>query len=363
MDWAKLQKDFDQLNDALKKIMKTDMVSGKKPPVPELYVRAIITIENFISDNFKDKLKLSKTNSKILNGMNLKIPKNNCLHKTEVDQLRAIGAPSLHDIPGDDSDSDFSSSEDDDDNLKDDLSGTDECTSTSTDSEDDNRGGKASMWLRKDKGEATTTAAKIRKEKKAKDVEAGAESNLDDNDGFTTVRRAETVIRETFKPDEMIEKAVDTKMLEVLRAHGRKGTNRTEQISLIESLVPCTKSPIQRIELVLHLISAKIDGIPAVKLFMTAKLWRSAVGDGQKFIALGPSIILKQTGTAETVDPSENTLVGMAVLTAAEEQVKKTEVDAEGQIIIRGDFVSNFQRCEDELFRAGNIGMHMLWNM
>ncbi|KAI0560099.1 Translation initiation factor eIF3 subunit C [Gracilaria domingensis] len=351
MDWSKLQEDFDQLNDALKKIMKTDMVSGKKPPVPELYVRAIITIEDFIADTLKDKPKLSKTNSKSLNRMNLKVPKNNRLYKTEIDQLRATGAPSLYDMPEDDSDSDFSSSDDDDDNLKDDLSDTDESTSTSTGSEDDNRGGRASMWLKKDKGEATTSAAKIRKEKKARDVDAGAEADLDDDDGFTTVTRAKTVIRETFKPDEMNEEAVDTKMLEVLRARGRKGTNRTEQISLIESLIPCTKSPRQRIEVVLHLISAKFDGIPAAKLFMPAELWRSAVGDAQKVIALArehfpgirfsdeadvrgedPSIILKGTGTAEIVDPSGETLVRMAVPTAAEEQVKKTEVDAEGQI-------------------------------
>ncbi|CAN8062880.1 unnamed protein product [Agarophyton chilense] len=369
MDWSKLQEDFDQLNDALKKIMKTDMVSGKKPPVPEIYVRAIITIEDFIAETMKDKPKLSKTNSKSLNRMNLKVPKNNRLYEKEIDLLRATGAPSLYDMPEEQSDSE-DSSEDDDANLDDDMSDTDD-SSVSSDSDDGNRGGTISMWIKKDKSEIATSSAKTRKEKKTKEIDAGAEADAEDDDGFTTVTRAKSVIRETFKPEEMNEESVDTKMLEILKARGRKGTNRMEQISLIESLLPCSKSPRQCIEVMLHLISAKFDGIPAAKLFMPAELWRSAVGDARKVMVLAreqfpgirfsdeadeqgedPSIILKGTGTGEIVDPAGETLVGMAVPTAAEEQVKKTEVDAEGQIIVRGDVVSNFERFDEELFRA-----------
>ncbi|PXF40500.1 Eukaryotic translation initiation factor 3 subunit C [Gracilariopsis chorda] len=371
MDVSKLQEDFDQLNEVLKKIMKTDMVSGRKPPVPELYVRAVITIEDFVSETVKNKPKLSKTNAKSLNRMNLKVPKNNRLYKKEIDQLRATGAPSLYDMrDSDDSDEEDELQKED---VTDSEYDSDTDSTTSSDSDAGGGGGAFRRWLKKDKDETKTAASKIRKEKKvaSKEIDAGAEADDEDDEGFITVSHSKSVAGEIFKPEEMSEEAVDKKMMEILQARGRKGTNRMEQISLIESLVLCAKSPRQHIELMLHLISAKFDGIPVAKLFMPADLWRSAVNDARKVISLAreqfpgirfsdeadvrgedPSIILKGTGTGEIVDPTGETLVGTAVPAVAEEQVKKTEIDAEGQIIVRGDVVSNFERFDDELFRA-----------
>eukprot|EP00177_Eucheuma_denticulatum_P003551 GFKZ01006424.1.p1 GENE.GFKZ01006424.1~~GFKZ01006424.1.p1 ORF type:complete len:948 (-),score=199.50 GFKZ01006424.1:397-3240(-) len=387
-DWSKLQEDFDSLNDALKKIMKTDMVSGKKPPVPEIYLRAVITIEDFVSKTLKEKPRLSKTNATSLNRMKLKVPKNNRSYKTEIDALRATGKPSLFDMPEEDdsSDSESESSSDDDDDSDDyparktrtaddsDDSDFDDSSDESSESDDDVGGGrKSSIWLKKEKTSGSAAATKsAKKERRAMAAKEGADQTEDEvDDGFTVVSRSKAVAREVFKPDEMTEESVDAKMLEILQARGRKGTNKFEQIQLIESLVPCAKSPRQQLEVMLNLIAAKFDGIPASKLFMPAELWRSAIEDAGKVIKLARAqfpgirfsdeadaqvedlgIMLKGELGGEIIDPSGEALVGTGTRSIAEEQVKKTEVDAEGQIIVRGDIVTTFERFDDELYRA-----------
>lgn len=373
-DWSKLQEDFDSLNDALKKIMKTDMVSGRKPPVPEIYVRAIITIDDFVSSTLKEKPKLSKTNATSLNRMKLKVPKNSRLYKAEIDSLKATGKPTLYDMNMDDS-SDSDSSDDEGFKKKARDSDDSDYSSSDSSSDSDDGGGRgASIWLRKDK--VTDSAAETSKPRKVKKVSVardgpGLADDADDDDGFTVVTR-KPIIREVFKPEEMTEESVDAKMLEILQARGRRGTNKLEQITLIESLVPCSKSPRQHIEVMLHLISAKFDGIPAAKLFMPAALWRSAIGNAKDVITLArdnfpgirfsdeadrqvedSSILLKGAALGgEIIDPTGEAVEGTGAKGVADEQVKKTEVDAEGQIIVRGDIVTTFERFDDELYRA-----------
>lgn len=378
-DWSKLQEDFDALNDSLKKIMKTDMVSGRKPPVPEIYVRAIITIEDFVQRTLKEKPKLSKTNATSLNRMKLKVPKNGRLYNAEIEALRATGKPTLYDMTVDDDSSDSDMSDEDEVfGKKKDHSDSDFDSSSdeSSDSDDDTRGGgKSSKWLKKEKidysAAATKNARKERKTAAMREGQEGADGD-DEDDGFIVVSRSKNVAREVFKPDEMTEESVDAKMLEILQARGRRGTNKLEQIILMESLGPCAKSPRQKIELMLHLISAKFDGIPAAKLFMPAELWRSAIADAGKVIALAkeqfpsirfsdeadvqvedPNILLKGSALGgEIIDPTGETVQGTSARGVTEEQTKKTEFDSEGQIIVRGDVVTTFERFDDELFRA-----------
>lgn len=390
-DWSKLQEDFDSLNDSLKKIMKTDMVSGRKPPVPEIYLRAVITIDDFVTTTLKDKPKLSKTNATSLNRMKLKVPKNNRLYKAAIDALRAKGKPSLYDMEAEEqnsSDSDFSDGDDVDDDIDrdravskkgklakhDDSDDSDfDSSEESSDSDDDiGTGKRSSIWLKTEKTDSAAAAQRARRERKiaaAKDDTEDAEEG--DDDGFIVVSRTKSITREVFKPENMTEQSVDAKMLEILQARGRKGTKKLEQITLIESLVPCAKSPRQHLEVMLNLIAAKFDGIPASRLFMPAELWRSAIADARKVITLArkqyPSIrfsdeadaqvedlgiMLKGELANEIIDPFGEAVLGSTARAVQEEQVKKTEVDAEGQIIVRGDVVTTFERFDDELYRA-----------
>lgn len=403
LDWSKLQEDFDLLNESLKKFMKTDMVSGRKPPVPEIYLRAVVTIEEFLTKTLAEKPKLSKTNATSLNRMRLKVPKNNKHYKAEIAALRATGKYTLYDIPEDSEKSDESESESESESeyydsgaekpparpgsrfLKkpekddDSESETEESSSEDSDesSDDDGPSGKKrSIWLRKDTSAGATTSAKHRKGKKMlymkpEDPEDGERAD-DDDDGFTVVSRTKGPAREVFNPDEMTEESVDSKMIELLQSRGRKGTNRLEQIRLIESLSLCAKSPRQSIEVKMHLIAAKFDGIPVMRLFMPAELWRSAIKNAMEVIALAsnhfpsirfsdeadalvedPNIMLKGgVYGGEIVDPTGEAVEGTAAKPFAEEPTKKMEFDAEGQIIVRGDIVSTFERFDDELYRA-----------
>lgn len=398
-DWSKLQEDFDSLNDNLRKVMKTDMVSGRKPPVPEIYLRSVITIEDFMTEALAKKPKLSKTNATSLNRMKLKVPKNNRQYKSEIDALRATGKPSLYDMPEDDEEDDESDFSDDDDDDNDDGGGrpiggsrfmktaddddSDDSESDESDddseesSDDETTENKNFRWLKKTTTADLSGAGKMRKPKKAAAVQEDVEDSTDtyfedEDDGFTLVSRTKGGIREVFTPENMTEESVEAKMLEILQSRGRKGTNKLEQIRLIESLSRCTKTPRQSIEVLLHLIAAKFDGIPASKLFMPAELWRSAIKNATEVIALArknfpqirfsdeadaqfedPNLMLRGgMYGAEIVDPTGETVQGTSAKTFSDEPARKVEVDEEGQIIVRGDIVSTFERFDDELNRA-----------
>lgn len=403
-DWSKLQEDFDMLNDSLKKFMKTDMVSGRKPPVPEIYLRAVITIEDFLTETLSEKPKLSKTNATSLNRMRLKVPKNNKTYKAEIDKLRATGKFTLYDIPDDDDDDDGDESESESDSDSDDddsesadeplkASGIRKSVVRSSDSESDEdsddsssdessdgdgpSGKRSSIWLKKVSAAGPGASSKQKREKKAKPEKDIEKSDGDDSaamkdDGFTVVTRPKSAAREEFNPDNMTEDTVDSKMLEILQSRGRKGTNRMEQIRLIESLLLCAKSPRQTIEVTLHLIAAKFDGIPVTRLFMPSDLWRSAIKNAMDVVSLAqkhfpsirfsdesdalvedPNIMLKGgVFGGEIVDPTGEAVQGTAVKQVLDEPVKKMEVDADGQIVVRGDIVSTFERFDDELYRA-----------
>jgi translation initiation factor 3 subunit C len=102
-DWSSLREDFDNLNEQLEKCRKKDMVSGRAPPVPEIYIRAIITLEGALKKTLEEKPKMSKTNSVNLNKMKLRVPKNNRTHKDEIEKLLATGKATLYDVVEDDS--------------------------------------------------------------------------------------------------------------------------------------------------------------------------------------------------------------------------------------------------------------------
>eukprot|EP00171_Calliarthron_tuberculosum_P010854 IDg10854t1 len=280
-DWSKVQEDFDALNEGLKKIMKTDMVTGRAPQVPDVYIRSIITVEDYVKKTLKEKPRLSKTKQTSLNKMKLRVPKNNKQYKTRIDELRASGKPTLYDF-------EYNNNSDEEDSDDSDSSDSDSDSSSSS-SSDDNAAPRGSRWMLKKTKDIGAASKKTRKERKpltAKEAEDAAPApDPEDNMGFVTVAHSKSAaIRQGFDPDQMTEELVDTKMLEILQGRGRKGTNRQEQILLIESLASCAKTPKQEIEIMLHLVASQFDAIPAAKLYMPAPLWRSALENAIKVV-------------------------------------------------------------------------------
>lgn len=408
-DWGQLREDFEQLNRQLEKVRKTDMVSGRPPPVPDIYLRAVVTLEDFLETTLAEKPRMSKTNAKSLNRMKLLLPKTSQQFEKELTGLRATGKATLYDIvsesdtesedESDSSDSSDSESESeqvtksravaaersagndlDKDPTSDD---SDEwpSDSESSGSSEEEAGGtrRASKWLKKVDTEAAVKKRKARKvaligkEAAAEDSEEGE----DDDEGFITVERRKGQSKPVVRPEDMTEESVDAKLLEVLQARGRKGTNRREQIELMAQLVAAAKTPKQEIEITMHLISAQFDSIPAAKLFMPADLWSEALANARKVVALArkhfpsirfadeadavteePLVLVRDTGgqgaifdpTGAAISPAQD----LAAMAAAKQDLdaamsSKNDSDA---IIVRGDLASTFERFDDELFKA-----------
>lgn len=407
-DWGQLREDFDQLNKHLDKVRKTDMVSGKAPPVPEIYLRSVITLEDFMKTTLDEKPRMSKTNSTSLNRMKLLLPKTTRQYDKELNELRATGKATLYDVVSDShsesssesdstdsSDTESESSSDtaekeppskvkaergsNDDSDSDDSDEWPSDSESLSSSEEDGGGAKpASKWLKKDGAEA---AVKKKQRRKAaatdKDAAVEQEAIVDDNDeGFTPVERRKGRIRPVIRPEDMTEESVDAKLMEILQARGRKGTNKREQIELISQLVTAAKTPQQEIEITMHLISAQFDSIPAAKLFMPADLWREALSNALKVVDLAkkhfpkirfadeadaiseePLVLVRDSGRqGEPNDASgKHALaveksVGLAQKSGAEASSKGNR-DTD-QIVVRGDLASTFERFDDELYRA-----------
>lgn len=117
-DWGSLRDDFDNLNKQLEKVRKTDMVSGRPPPVPDIYLRCVITLEDRLKTTLEEKPKMSKTNSTALNRMKLSLPKTAAIYNKELEALRATGKATLYDVVDEEDgmDSDTSSDSSDSEN-------------------------------------------------------------------------------------------------------------------------------------------------------------------------------------------------------------------------------------------------------
>ncbi len=363
-DWSKLEDDFNKLNEGLRKIRKTDLVSGRAPPVPDVYLRSVITIEDLVLKTVKEKPRLSKTNATSINRLKLRVPKNNKEYKEEIAKLRATGKPTLYDM---DYNLDDSEEEEEDSDSS--------SSSESSDSDSDVAPRKGSRWIKKteDKSEATTKRVRKAREKEtvATTEDPGEQG---DDEGFTTVSHQRGAgARQAFNPEEMTEVTVDQKLIEILTSRGRKGTNRQDQILLIEALVPCAKTEKQKLEIMLHLVAAQFDAIPAAKLFMPAKLWNDALVNAVKVVEMARNVyprirfsdehdthvedagLLLKGGvtTGEIVDHTGSAMMGTAAPNLAEQQLEnRTETDAEGAIIVRGDIAVTFERLDDELYKA-----------
>jgi translation initiation factor 3 subunit C len=417
-DWASLRDDFDTLNKQLEKVRKTDMVSGRPPPIPDIYLRCVVTLEDCLKATLEEKPRMSQTNSKALNRMKLTMPKTAAPYRKELDTLRATGKATLYDIveaaeggPSSSSSSSSSSSDSEADADADAAGGTaaavaarraakaesaaaraagggdgsdsDSWPSSSDDSDsssdDDGEGGgaRASRWLKKVDGEAAIKKKKARKTGAEKGAGAADDETDDDNDGFVTVSR-KGAARPVIRPEDMTEESVEAKLLEVLQARGRKGTNRRDQIDIMAQLVAAAKTPKQEVEITMHLISAQFDSIPTAKLFMPADLWREALANATKVVALAqehfpdirfadeadaltdePLVLVRDAeGHGEIFDPTGVAItpvqdaLAIAAAKADAEAARLAAVDSDGQIIVRGDLATTFERFDDELYRA-----------
>ncbi|KAI1304868.1 Translation initiation factor 3 subunit c [Mortierella claussenii] len=66
------------------------------------------------------------------------------------------------------------------------------------------------------------------------------------------------------------------KLREVAKAHGKKNTNREEQLCILERLLVVANTPYQKIRVLLGVISAQFDFAVGLSGFMNIPLWKNA---------------------------------------------------------------------------------------
>ncbi|RFU24034.1 hypothetical protein B7463_g12302, partial [Scytalidium lignicola] len=152
----------------------------------------------------------------------------------------------------------------------------------------------------------------------------------EDDEGFSTVGRGGRTLQ--FTPESILKH-----LRTIMESRGKKNTDRTEQIKIMEKLYEVSTTPYQQVRVLLTLISTRFDLSTGSQTFMSQEQWKAAE---QEF-----GTLLKVL--------EENP--GLVVVENAEEweDDEKAPVIVEGEIFkIPGSVVSYVERLDDELTRS-----------
>ncbi|KAI7869875.1 eukaryotic translation initiation factor 3 subunit 8 N-terminus-domain-containing protein [Spinellus fusiger] len=163
-----------------------------------------------------------------------------------------------------------------------------------------------------------------------KEVTPATEDEAAD-DGFTSVGKSGKAVVE------VTNETLLTKLRETLENRGKKNTDREEQLSVLEILLQKSKSPFQKISVLLALISSRFDINLSMVEYMDVKLWKSVEKELNLLLGVleaNPAFVVR-----EDADELENE--DKDVTPAAGETVQ-----------IRGSIVSYAERLDDEFTRS-----------
>ncbi|KAF1814804.1 hypothetical protein P152DRAFT_455842 [Eremomyces bilateralis CBS 781.70] len=274
-DWAVISSEFDKLNRMIPNLIKQN--DGK---VPKVYVKAIADLETTMLETIeKQKVspkKMNAINTRGLNAVRQKVKKNNKDYAKDVEAYRE------------------------------DKDGFMEET------------------------EVEQIVQPTRKPKRtplnvAEDMVAGA-----DDSGFTMVGAGGRAVQ--FTPESILKH-----LRTIVEARGKKNTDRTEQIRVMEKLLEVAVNDYQRIRVLLTVISTRFDLTSGAGNHMPVDQWKLAEQD------FGNLLTILETNR------------DIVVIEGAEEweDDDKQPVFVEGELFkIPGSMVSFIERLDDELTRS-----------
>jgi translation initiation factor 3 subunit C len=244
---------------------------------PKAYVRAISELEDFMNETIaKQKVstrKMNATNARGLNAVKQRIKKNNKDYQKEIDTYKA------------DKDA----------------------------------------YMESDEEEEVVAP----KPKKSKGFTPDLGLEDDDQGLFTPVTKGRTL---QFTP-ESIFKHLRT----IMESRGKKNTDRTEQIKIMEKLYDVATTPYQKVRVLLTIISTRFDLTTGVQTFMSQDQWKAAE------VEFGNLLTILETNSE------------LVVVENAEEweDDEKAPVITPGEIFkVPGSIVSYAERLDDELTRS-----------
>ncbi|OZJ02772.1 hypothetical protein BZG36_03483 [Bifiguratus adelaidae] len=282
-DWVAISTEFDKLNRQVTKASNL-MAHG----VPRFYIKAIAELDDFLQDAVQKekaaKKKMNANNAKALNAMKQKLKKNNKQYEEQIERFRK--------------------------NL---------------DEEEEE-----SEVAEEPEVEAAPKKGINKYLSSIPDEEGVAEEMVDDA-AFTPIGKGGKVL-------ELTQENLFKKLREVMEARGRKNTDRTEQINILQRLLTVAVSPYQKIKVLLALISAQFDTNVSATGYMNIELWKDAEREiNQLYNILEESTQFVVRDDVEDFDDGDKDY---------------TPAPGEPPVALRGSVASFVDRLDDEFTKS-----------
>lgn len=248
---------------------------------PKIYVKMIADLEDLITETHqKQKVstkKMNASNTKGLNAMRQKIRKNNASYTTQIQKYQE-------------------------------------------DKEE---------FMEESEDEGPTEAAP--KERKSKVQRIDALEAAIDEEGFATVGRGGKAL--VYTPESILKH-----LRSIVESRGKKNTDRTEQIRVMERLQEVASTPYQKIRVLLTVVSTRFDVIgTSTQNYMSQESWKAAEREFTQLLQT-----LEDSSTYVVVEGAEEW-----------EDDEKAPSPAAGEIFkVPGSIVSLVERLDDELTRS-----------